>query len=122
MPSAKNFRYGPRLRNATARSERGISVEDFPKRAESVGTDKLTQRFEETQGCVAVVVNAKMREGKRPEEPTPDGTLMIGSVPLARPTAVVALVSGLARSEAAQTVGGKQALGADVDDGFLLHW
>jgi len=67
MPGAKDFRDGPGLSNAAARSERGVAIENLAEGAESVRIHLLGQRLEEAQCRVAVPVHAKVREHERPK-------------------------------------------------------
>ena len=57
---------------------------------------------------------------KRARQPGPDRPLVISGVAVARSAAVMALIAGLARREAAQSVGSQQMLRAHIDDGLLL--
>src|SRR4029077_11209934 len=121
MPGAESFGNGPCLRDAASRSEWRVAIEDFAERAEPVRINLTSERLEKAQGRSAISVDAEMRQRKRPEQPAPHSTLMIGGIALPRSARVAALVPGLARGEAAQTVARQQMLRADVDNGFLLR-
>src|ERR1700674_1958765 len=121
MPGAKSFGDGPGLRDAASRSEWRVAIEDFAERAEPVRINLSAEWLEEMQGCSAISVDAEMCQRKRPEQPAPRSTLMIGGIALPRAARVPALVPRFAGREAAQTVTGEQMLRADIYDGFLLR-
>src|SRR5260370_29310727 len=103
-PRPQNFRNGPGLRDAAARREGRVAIENFAERAEAVRMNLAAERLEETQRRLAVVVDAIVCECERAEQPAPDGALMIGGVAIAGAASVMAGISRFARRETPQSV------------------
>src|SRR5260370_38792927 len=107
LPSAQDFGDSPRLRDAAARSEGGIAIEDFAQSAEATCVNLATERLEKTQRCLAIVVDTVMRKPEGPPQPTPDGTLMISGVTITRAASVTTGISRFAGREPAPTERGR---------------
>ena len=119
-PGAKDFGDGPGLSDAASRGKWRVAIKNFSKCSKAIVADVRGERFKVAPGSVPISINAKMSLDKRPEEPAPGCALMIGGIAVAWASGVVALITRLARSEAAQTVGREKLPGANVDDGSLL--
>ncbi len=78
------------------------------------------QRLQERTGLFPVVVGPEMGADKGPDQPAPDGALVIGTIALPPITTIVADVGRIIGSETAQTVRGEQMAGADVYHSALL--
>src|SRR6266581_8544203 len=120
LPSAEDFRDGPGLGDAAARSEWRVAIKDFTERAEATRIDLTFQGREEPQRSRAVAVNAIVRKSEGAEQPAPYGALMIRGVAIARAATVVPGVARLTRSEAPQSVRGEEIPGANLDNRLLL--
>src|SRR5260370_42230403 len=99
LPSAQDFRDRPGLRDAAARREGRITVEDFAQRAEAACIDLAAERFEETQRRIAVLIDAIVREREGAGQPSPDPALMIGRITIAGAAAVMAAITTSARPQ-----------------------
>ena len=104
MPCANNFRDRPGLGDATAWSERGVSIEDFVEGAEAARVNLTSQGLQETQCRLAVFVNAKVRQRKGAKQPAPSGALMIGGIAIAGAAAVVPRIAGFTGRQTAEAV------------------
>src|ERR1700756_3630724 len=82
--------------------------------------DLFPERLKEAQGSLPISIDAEVGKGEWPEQPGPDGPLMIGAVPLRRSPGVVPLVVRVSRAQTAQSVAGQQLPRTGVDDTFLL--
>src|SRR6516162_2270508 len=80
----------------------------------------ICKRLEKRSRSGWVVVRTQMRKNKWAEQPSPDCSLMLGSVTCARAASIVALIIGVARREASQTVVRKQVPSARIYDSTLL--
>src|ERR1700731_506197 len=106
MPCAQDFGDGPGLCDAAAGRKGSITVENFAERAEAARINLAAERLEETQRRFAVMVDAIVREREGPEQPAPDGALMISGVAIAGAAAVMACISCFARRETPQSIRG----------------
>src|SRR5260370_41892521 len=77
-PRPQNFRNGPGLRDAAARRERRVAIENFAERAEAVRMNLAAERLGETRRRLAVRVDWVAGECERAEQPAPDGSLRAG--------------------------------------------
>src|ERR1700730_93356 len=120
-PSAQHLANAPSLRDAALWRKRSIAVVDFSKRADSIQANGRTDGVKKSHRCTLISIDAKVRQRKWPQQPTPRRTLVIRRISLARPSAVVSPVRGLAWRQTAQTVRRQQALRANIDHSFLLR-
>lgn len=92
-PNAQDLGNGPSLRDAAARREWRLCVEDLAERAQAVRDDLFAERLKEPQGCFAVAIHAEMGEDEGSQEPPPHSTLMVGTIPFPGAAAVMGLVA-----------------------------
>src|SRR5207302_4559382 len=120
LPRPQDFGDCPGLRDAAARRERSIAIENFAERAEAARVNLAAERLEEALCRFAVAVHAIVRERERPEQPAPDGALMISGVAIPGTTAVMAGISGFAGRETPQSMRGHETPRANVDNRLVL--
>src|SRR3989475_2582237 len=119
VPGPQRLGDAPRLGNAATRLERCVALADLGDRAQAIVGDVMSERCEKAPRGVGITVDLVMSERERPEEPGPDGPLVIRAVaaPLIAP--VAALVLGMARRERAQPARRQQMPAAGLDDAPL---
>src|SRR5260370_21903704 len=103
MPCTQDFGDGPGLCDAAAGRKRSVTVENFAERAEAARINLAAERLEKTQSRFAVVVDAIVRESERPEQPAPDGALMISDVAIASAAPLMACITCLAMRHTTQS-------------------
>ena len=101
VPGAEGFGDGPGLGDATAWRVRRLSVEDFSQGSQSVIVEMVGHRFEIGKGRARIAIHAMVRQHKGAKEPTPDGALMIGAVPIPDISTILSHILRIVRSQAA---------------------
>src|SRR5690349_1994597 len=81
-----------------------------------------SERLKKTPRRFAVGVNPPVSENKRSHQPSPNGSLVVSAVTLARTASVTSLVSGFTLRKTAKAVRSEQAARASIHDRFLLLW
>src|SRR5688572_29855598 len=80
-PTAQHFGHAPRLSNAAAGRIRRFGVENFADRTDASLVKMSHEAFEECANRVAIVrMSAMPRVNQWADQPSPDGSLMIGRV------------------------------------------
>ena len=97
-----------------------VAIEDFADRAQASVQQVVGHRFEHAQGQVTIAMATPVGQCKGPQQPAPDGALVVAAVPFAWPTAVVAGIGRIGWAEAAQAMGAEQLAGADAHHAPLL--
>ena len=115
-PRSQHFRHRPRLRDAAARRERLLGVEDLAERSDA----RLVQvRAEavEARARARLVVRLHPQPGvdERTHQPPPHRALVIGGVARAEVAVVLRLVVAMTGRERAQTDRREQPVADDVE-------
>ena len=97
-----------------------VAIEDFADRAQASVLQVVGHRFEHAQGQVTIAMATPVGQGEGPQQPAPDGALVVAAVPFAGPTAVVAGIGRIGWAEAAEAMGAEQLAGADAHHAPLL--
>src|SRR6266567_2120445 len=103
-PRAQHLRDGPGLRDATARMEGRVAIENLADAAESMNVQMIRHRTEKLRCAVWVVVNAEVRESERAKQPGPHRSLVVRAIAIDGWTAIPAAILRIVRREAPQSM------------------
>src|SRR5437879_1516595 len=119
LPRPQQLGHGPGLRDAPARREGGIAVEDLAKGPESVRLEMADHRLQKRLRADRIAIHFEMRRDKRAQQPAPDRALVIGRVAAALVPAVLTHVRWVSWRQTPQPIRRQEVTGADVHDGPL---
>src|SRR5687768_12848002 len=102
----QNLGHAPRLRDAATRRERRLRIEDLADRSDAAFVQMRNESVEEPPGLRAFVgMYFEPCIHERPDQPGPDGALMIGGVPRTKIPIVPRLVIFVTATERPQPNG-----------------
>src|SRR3954451_25489256 len=117
QPATEHLGHAPGLGGAASGEVGGLGVEDLADRADAVLVEVGAEPFEVATGAPQVAgVELEPGVDERPDQPGPDGPLVIGGVAGAEVAVVFRLVVGMAGGERTEADGGEKPLARDRDD------
>ena len=119
VPDAQNFGHAPCLGEASPRRKRCLAVENFTQATQTSGGELVGHGLQDLHSLIWIAIDPEVGQAKWTQQPAPNGALMVGAVALSLVATIMALVLGLGRGQAAQTVRGQQVPGTGVDDRSL---
>ena len=96
------------LGHTAPRTMRRIAVKHFAERPHAGAAQVFSQRLKKLAGLLPLVAHRQERIYERTKQPRPDGSLVIGAIPLPDIPLISAHVAGISGVEAAKTYGGEQ--------------
>jgi len=110
----------PSLRNAAARGEGRIAIEDFADAAKPMDHQVVGDGFKKPHGLFRILVDAEMRQHIRAEQPSPDSSLMVRAIAVELRAAIMPTILPLILREAAKPVRSEQLARTYIHYGALL--
>src|SRR5437879_2319365 len=116
LPRPQQLGHGPGLRNAPARRKRRVAVEDLAEGPQPVRLEVPDHRRQKRLHADRIAIDFEVRRDERPQQPAPDGALVIGHVAAGLIPDVLSYVGRMVRSQAAQSVRCQELTGTDIHD------
>src|SRR5438105_3631749 len=116
-PAAQHFSDTPCLGNTAARRERRFGIENLTDRSDA-GFVQVRPKADQKVARAGAIVQVDLEPGinERPDQPGPDGSLMISRIASPEIAEILGFVIRMIAAERAQTNGGEQFFAYDLED------